>query len=377
MGSSADAPALVLVTDRHATGGRDLVDVVARALDAGLPAVQLRDKDLSGRALLVLAERLRALTARTRRPPPGQRSRRRRARRRRRRRAPGRRLDAGRGRAPHAAAARADRRLDACAGRGRGDGRRLRRLRSGVRHAVEGGVRGAAGRGARCARRLPPRACRCSRSAASPPTACRTIRGAGAAGVGGDPGHPGGRRCGAGDARPAPDARLTPRSRGLPLLAIPGRMRRGEGGYELHLLPHRGRRDSRRGRRADDDGVAFLDLAAAGRRSRRWWCRARTSPPSRSSMRDAADHLFRLVRRLADPVRRARRRGRQHHRHQQRRGHAARRSRTCTCTSCRAGRTTAPASVHTIFPRRTSRTLADVGAAIREAAARVTRDELG
>ena len=65
MGSSADAPALVLVTDRHATGGRDLVDVVARALDAGLPAVQLRDKDLSGRALLVLAERLRALTART------------------------------------------------------------------------------------------------------------------------------------------------------------------------------------------------------------------------------------------------------------------------------------------------------------------------
>jgi len=65
MGSSADAPALVLVTDRHATGGRDLVEVVARALDAGLPAVQLRDKDLSGRALLDLAERLRALTART------------------------------------------------------------------------------------------------------------------------------------------------------------------------------------------------------------------------------------------------------------------------------------------------------------------------
>jgi thiamine-phosphate pyrophosphorylase len=65
MGSSADAPALVLVTDRHVTGGRDLVDVVAAALDAGLPAVQLRDKDLSGRALLGLAERLRVRTART------------------------------------------------------------------------------------------------------------------------------------------------------------------------------------------------------------------------------------------------------------------------------------------------------------------------
>jgi thiamine-phosphate pyrophosphorylase len=63
MGSSADPPRLVLVTDRHATAGRDLVDVVAAALDAGLPAVQLRDKDLPGRALLALAERLRVLTA--------------------------------------------------------------------------------------------------------------------------------------------------------------------------------------------------------------------------------------------------------------------------------------------------------------------------
>ena len=56
-------PRLVLVTDRHATGGRDLCDVVAAALDAGLPAVQLRDRDLSGRALFALAERLRGLTA--------------------------------------------------------------------------------------------------------------------------------------------------------------------------------------------------------------------------------------------------------------------------------------------------------------------------
>src|SRR5262249_2641628 len=58
-------PKLVLVTDRKATGGRDLCDVVAAALDAGLHAVQLRDKDLAGRPLLALAERLRALTARS------------------------------------------------------------------------------------------------------------------------------------------------------------------------------------------------------------------------------------------------------------------------------------------------------------------------
>jgi thiamine-phosphate pyrophosphorylase len=58
-------PRLVLVTDRHATDGRDLVGVVEQALDAGLPAVQLRDKDLAGRPLFTLAERLRAATRRT------------------------------------------------------------------------------------------------------------------------------------------------------------------------------------------------------------------------------------------------------------------------------------------------------------------------
>src|SRR5437773_240954 len=52
-------PRLVLITDRHGTA------VVEAALDAGLPAVQLRDKDLPGRPLLALAERLRAATART------------------------------------------------------------------------------------------------------------------------------------------------------------------------------------------------------------------------------------------------------------------------------------------------------------------------
>lgn len=56
-------PPLVLVTDRHATAGRDLVDVVCAALDAGLPAVQLREKDLEGGPLYRLAERLRKATA--------------------------------------------------------------------------------------------------------------------------------------------------------------------------------------------------------------------------------------------------------------------------------------------------------------------------
>ena len=53
------------MTDRDATAGRDLVAVVAAALDAGLPAVQLRDKDLPGRPLLALAERLRQATSRS------------------------------------------------------------------------------------------------------------------------------------------------------------------------------------------------------------------------------------------------------------------------------------------------------------------------
>ncbi len=52
------------MTDRRATAGRDLLAVVASALDAGLPAVQLREKDLPGRPLLALAEALRTLTAR-------------------------------------------------------------------------------------------------------------------------------------------------------------------------------------------------------------------------------------------------------------------------------------------------------------------------
>jgi thiamine-phosphate pyrophosphorylase len=58
-------PRLLLVTDRRATNGRDLLDVVSAALDAGLPAVQLREKDMPARLLMALAERLRTATTRT------------------------------------------------------------------------------------------------------------------------------------------------------------------------------------------------------------------------------------------------------------------------------------------------------------------------
>jgi thiamine-phosphate pyrophosphorylase len=65
------APRLYLITDRTATGGRALVGVVAAALtgiagsglEPGDVAVQLREKDLDGRALTDLARALRATTA--------------------------------------------------------------------------------------------------------------------------------------------------------------------------------------------------------------------------------------------------------------------------------------------------------------------------
>jgi thiamine-phosphate pyrophosphorylase len=64
-------PILYIITDRHATGGRPLAAVVTQALegaaDAGAPggavAVQLREKDLDGAALLSLARDLRRITA--------------------------------------------------------------------------------------------------------------------------------------------------------------------------------------------------------------------------------------------------------------------------------------------------------------------------
>ena len=54
---------LYFVTDRRQTAGRPLPDVVHAALDGGVRAVQLREKDLEGGELYRLAGRLRDLTA--------------------------------------------------------------------------------------------------------------------------------------------------------------------------------------------------------------------------------------------------------------------------------------------------------------------------
>jgi thiamine-phosphate pyrophosphorylase len=65
---SARAPIFVpsLVTDRRQTQGRELSSVTAEALAAGVTAVQLREKDLGGRELFFLAEKLKALCERYR-----------------------------------------------------------------------------------------------------------------------------------------------------------------------------------------------------------------------------------------------------------------------------------------------------------------------
>lgn len=52
---------LYLVTDRKQTGGRDLLWVLEQALDGGIQAIQLREKDLPGRDLFLLAEKTRKL----------------------------------------------------------------------------------------------------------------------------------------------------------------------------------------------------------------------------------------------------------------------------------------------------------------------------
>jgi len=55
---------LYFVTDRKQTADRPLIDVVHAALDGGVRAVQIREKDLEGRELYELAEQLRELTLR-------------------------------------------------------------------------------------------------------------------------------------------------------------------------------------------------------------------------------------------------------------------------------------------------------------------------
>jgi len=53
---------LYLVTDRHQTGGRDLVEVLGQVVAAGAPAIQLREKFLDTVEMYGLAERLLAMT---------------------------------------------------------------------------------------------------------------------------------------------------------------------------------------------------------------------------------------------------------------------------------------------------------------------------
>ncbi|HSG05891.1 MAG TPA: thiamine phosphate synthase [Nitrospiria bacterium] len=53
---------LYLVTDRRRTGGRPLIETIRLALEGGVRAVQLREKDLPIRDYLSLAESLRSLT---------------------------------------------------------------------------------------------------------------------------------------------------------------------------------------------------------------------------------------------------------------------------------------------------------------------------
>ena len=49
---------LYLITDRKLTQGRDLCAVLERALDGGVKAIQLREKDLDGKEIFALADKL-------------------------------------------------------------------------------------------------------------------------------------------------------------------------------------------------------------------------------------------------------------------------------------------------------------------------------
>jgi thiamine-phosphate pyrophosphorylase len=52
---------LYLITDRSQTQGRDLLWVLKRALEGGVRAIQLREKDLNGKELFQLADKTREL----------------------------------------------------------------------------------------------------------------------------------------------------------------------------------------------------------------------------------------------------------------------------------------------------------------------------
>jgi thiamine-phosphate pyrophosphorylase len=53
---------LLLVTDRTQTGGRSLPSLIRQAVNAGLPAVQLRERDLSTSELLALVREIQSIT---------------------------------------------------------------------------------------------------------------------------------------------------------------------------------------------------------------------------------------------------------------------------------------------------------------------------
>jgi thiamine-phosphate pyrophosphorylase len=55
---------LLLVTDRHQIGGRTLPVVLEQAIRAGVPAIQLRERDLSARELVALAQDIRVIADR-------------------------------------------------------------------------------------------------------------------------------------------------------------------------------------------------------------------------------------------------------------------------------------------------------------------------
>jgi len=55
---------LYLVTDRTQAEGRDLLWVLESALEGGVQAVQLREKDLGGKDLFLLAEKVKSLCSR-------------------------------------------------------------------------------------------------------------------------------------------------------------------------------------------------------------------------------------------------------------------------------------------------------------------------
>jgi thiamine-phosphate pyrophosphorylase len=55
---------LYLITDRHQTGGRPLLEVAEAAMKGGVRAIQLREKDLTAAELYDLAADMRSLTSR-------------------------------------------------------------------------------------------------------------------------------------------------------------------------------------------------------------------------------------------------------------------------------------------------------------------------